>query len=50
MAKPAAFQLKLCLADLIDVTGEVEHLAGEAPLVIVPCHELYEVVVESAKR
>ena len=29
------------------MAGQVEHLAGEAPLVIVPCHELYEVVVDS---
>ena len=29
------------------MAGEVEHLAAEAPLIIVPCHELYEVVVKS---
>ena len=30
------------LADLVDVTGEVEHLVGEAPLVVVPGDELDE--------
>ena len=34
---------KLCVADGVNVTGEVEHLAGEAPLVVVPGDELDEV-------
>ena len=25
---------RLCVANLVDVTGEVEHLVGEAPLVL----------------
>ena len=28
----------LGLADLVDVTGEVEHLVGEAPLIVIPVH------------
>ena len=43
----AAFNFKLSVTDGVDVAGQVEHLAAEAPLVIVPCHELYEVVVKS---
>ena len=34
------------LADGVDVTGQVQHLAGEAPLVVVPSHELDKVVVQ----
>ena len=29
------------------MTGEVEHLVGEAPFIVIPCNELYEVAVES---
>ena len=29
------------------MTGEVKHLVGEAPLIVIPCNELYEVAVES---
>ena len=39
----------LGLADAVDVTGEVEHLVGEAPLIVIPCNELYKVAVESDK-
>ena len=39
-------KLKLCVANLVDVTGQVQHLAGEAPLVVVPSHELNEVIVQ----
>ena len=42
--------VKLCVADAVDVTGEVEHLVGEAPLIVIPCNELYEVAVESEKQ
>ena len=38
---------KLCLADGVNVLGELNHLVGEAPLIVVPCHELNEVVVQS---
>ena len=38
---------ELCVADAVDVTGEVEHLVGEAPFIVIPCNELYEVAVES---
>ena len=31
----------------VNVTGEVDHLVGEAPLIVIPCNELYEVAVES---
>ena len=34
------------LADAVDVTGEVEHLVGEAPLIVIPCNELYKVAVQ----
>ena len=37
------FRNNLGLADLVNVTGEVEHLAGEAPLVVVPSDQLDEV-------
>ena len=39
----------LRLADGVDVTGEVEHLVGEAPFIVIPCNELYEVAVEDRK-
>ncbi len=35
---------KLCVADGVDVTGEVQHLAGEAPLIVVPSDELDKVL------
>ena len=35
------------VTDGVDVTGEVDHLVGEAPLIVIPCNELYEVAVES---
>ena len=34
------------LADLVDVAGEVKHLVGEAPLVVVPGDELDKVAVQ----
>jgi len=34
------------VVDLVDVTGEVEYLVGEAPLVIIPGNELDEVAVK----
>ena len=40
------FLFDLGLADLVDVTGEVDHLVGEAPLVVVPGDELDKVAVE----
>ena len=40
------FGTRLGLADAVDVTGEVEHLVGEAPLIVVPCDELHEVIVQ----
>ncbi len=36
----------LRLADTVDVTGEVEHLVGEAPLIVVPSDELHKVAVQ----
>ena len=39
--------VKLCVADAVNVTGEVEHLVAEAPLIVIPCNKLYEVAVES---
>ena len=41
----SCFNPDLCLSDLIHVADEVEHLVGEAPLVIVPGDELDEVAV-----
>ena len=35
------------MANLVHVAGEVDHLVGEAPLVVVPSDELDEVVVQS---
>ena len=40
----------LSVTDGVDVAGQVEHLVGEAPLVVVPSHELYEVVVKRGKH
>ena len=37
---------RLGLADAVDVTGEVEHLVGEAPLIVIPCNQLHEVAVQ----
>ena len=34
------------LADGVDVAGQVEHLVGEAPLVVVPGDQLHEVIVQ----
>ena len=42
--------MELRLADLVDVAGEVKHLAGEAPLVVIPGDELDEVIVERESR
>ena len=39
----AAFNFKLSVTDGVDVAGQVEHLVGEAPLVVVPGDELDEV-------
>ena len=33
------------VTNLVHVTGEVDHLVGEAPLIVIPCNELYEVAV-----
>ena len=33
------------VTDGVNVTGEVDHLVGEAPLIVIPCNELYEVAV-----
>ena len=38
--------MKSCLADAVDVTGEVEHLVGEAPLIVIPGNQLHEVAVQ----
>ena len=38
--------MRLGLANLVDVTGEVEHLVGEAPLIVIPCNQLHEVAVQ----
>ena len=40
------FANELRLADLVDGSGEVKHLVGETPLVVVPGDELDEVAVE----
>ena len=37
----------LFVADAVDISGEVEHLVGEAPLVVVPGDELDEVGVQA---
>ena len=38
--------MKSGLADAVDVTGEVEHLVGEAPFIVIPCNELHKVAVQ----
>ena len=36
----------LCLVDTVDVAGEVKHLVGEAPLIVVPGDELDKVAIQ----
>ena len=40
-------KLILAVANLVHVAGEVDHLVGEAPLVVVPSNQLDEVLVQS---
>ena len=43
LSQTADFSNKSGLANLVHVTGQVQHLVGEAPLVVVPGDELNEV-------
>ena len=45
-SQTANFSNKLGLANLVHVAGQVQHLVGEAPLVVIPGDELDKVAVE----
>ena len=47
MNRTAFVVVRLLVADRVDILGEVEHLVGEAPLVVVPGDELDKVGVQA---